>query len=89
MSVIDKINANHSANLTAQNTNRIEAIANADAHTNNVGLPTYSELVEALNILLPLAKSRAEDMHEVAGDESPLWKAANNAVQDAETLLAK
>lgn len=27
---------------------KAEAIANADAHTNNVGLPTYSELVKAL-----------------------------------------
>lgn len=27
---------------------QIEAIAVADAHTNNVALPTYSELVEAL-----------------------------------------
>lgn len=27
---------------------KVEAIANADAHTNNAGLPTYSELVAAL-----------------------------------------
>jgi len=27
---------------------KAEAIANADAHLSNVGLPTYSELVEAL-----------------------------------------
>lgn len=27
---------------------KTEAIANADAHTSNVGLPTYTELVEAL-----------------------------------------
>lgn len=27
---------------------KAEAIANADAHTNNAGLPTYSELVAAL-----------------------------------------
>jgi len=30
------------------NTTKIEAIADADAHSNNAGLPTYSELVEAL-----------------------------------------
>ncbi|RTL34274.1 MAG: hypothetical protein EKK53_26660 [Burkholderiales bacterium] len=28
-----------------------EAIANANAHTNDAGLPTYSELVEALRRL--------------------------------------
>ena len=30
---------------------KAEAIANADAHTNNAGLPTYSELVAALKFL--------------------------------------
>lgn len=34
--------AKHSASAVA------EAIANADAHTSNAGLPTYSELAEAL-----------------------------------------
>lgn len=30
------------------NESQIEAIATADAHTNNAGLPTYSELVALL-----------------------------------------
>ncbi len=33
------------------NDSQKEAIATADAHTSNVGLPTYSELVEALRKL--------------------------------------
>lgn len=40
-------------------TARREAIAEADAHTNNAGLPTYSELVDALrkqqNVLAGIA----------------------------------
>lgn len=42
---------------------KAEAIANADAHTNNVGLPTYSELVEALRKLRggPVFHCVAED----------------------------
>ncbi len=30
------------------NPSQIEAVPNADAHTSNAALPTYSELVEAL-----------------------------------------
>lgn len=34
---------------TELTTAQIEAIANADAHTNNVALPTYSELLNLLS----------------------------------------
>lgn len=33
---------------------KTEAIANADAHTNDVGLPTYSDLLETIERLLAL-----------------------------------
>lgn len=36
---------------TDLNAHQIEAIANADAHTSNAALPTYSELLNALNSL--------------------------------------
>lgn len=36
---------------TDLNAHQIEAIANADAQTNNAVLPTYSELLNALNSL--------------------------------------
>lgn len=36
--------------LTKASDPKAEAIANADAHTNNAGLPTYSELVAALRM---------------------------------------
>lgn len=36
---------------TDLNEAQIEAIANADAHTSNANLPTYSELLHALNTL--------------------------------------
>ena len=32
-------------------TDKTEAIANADAHLSNVGLPTYSELLNALRAI--------------------------------------
>lgn len=36
---------------TELNEHQIEAIANADAHTSNAVLPTYSELLNTLNAL--------------------------------------
>lgn len=35
-------------------TAKTEAIANADAHTNDAGLPTYSDLLETIERLLAL-----------------------------------
>jgi hypothetical protein len=35
-----------------------EAIANADAHLNNVGLPTYTEAVKTLRLALRAIDSR-------------------------------
>ncbi len=46
---------------------KAEATANADAHLNNAGLPTYSELVEALRGL------RGVVFHSVAEDHEKHW----------------
>lgn len=50
-------------------------------------LPTYDQLVGALKALLPLATSRAEDLHETGGENCPHWQAADKAVEDADALL--
>ncbi len=38
-----------------------EAIANADAHTNNAALPTYSELADALGALAAYIRTDLEN----------------------------
>lgn len=43
-----------------------EAIANADAHTNNAGLPTYSELISALRIGKHHTNMAADRAHALA-----------------------
>lgn len=55
-----------------------EAIANADAHTNNAGLPTYSELVAALRL--------AHQQMQKSDGESHAWHEANDS---ANALLAR
>lgn len=47
-----------------------EAVATADAHLNNVGLPTYSQLVAALGKLIPLADEAVTD-RQATLDELP------------------
>jgi hypothetical protein len=47
---------------------KIEAIKTADAHLNNAGLPTYSQALEIIRQLKPLAESRAEDISQDMSD---------------------
>lgn len=49
--------------------------------------PTYEQLAAAVKALLPLAMSRAEDMHETGGDNCPHWKAADKTVEEADALI--
>lgn len=44
------------------NAEQLEAIANADAHTNNAGLPTYTAILDALQLL----KNTRPDAYEYA-----------------------
>lgn len=65
---------------TDLNAHQIEAIANADAHTSNAGLPTYSELLNALNGLALSALS-----HEQLAQHDHLRTQA----YEAQTLVCK
>jgi hypothetical protein len=59
------------------------AIAVADAHTGKVGLPTYSELVEALRRAINETPRRYGDRRTPHGDrvaEQPAWCADANAL---------
>lgn len=67
---------------------RQEAVANADAHLNNVGLPTYAQLVAALGTLIPLAAEAVAD--RMAGESWPedqALVAQYNADLDAARVL--
>lgn len=55
--------------------------------TKTPAAPTYEQLVATVRELLPLARSRAEDMHEQGGDDDPYWKAADKAIENADALL--
>lgn len=59
------------AELTAKS----EAIANADAHLNNVGLPTYTELLASLGYVL-------KDMKAVRNEVAPSRLAVSIGVAD-------
>jgi hypothetical protein len=76
---------------------KAEAIANADAHTNNAGLPTYSELVAALRIGKHHANMAADRAHSLAsvseqggmhGTAATHTKSANESDQAAELIRA-
>jgi len=62
MNPLEKLNAAHIANQAAQSETKSEAIANADAHTNNAGLPTYSALVVTLTKARRFVKFQAQEI---------------------------
>lgn len=51
--------------------------------------PSYIDLVNALQAVLPYAVSRAEDMHAAGGDACSYWKKADAAVERANMLLER
>ncbi len=58
------------------------------AHARECPESPMRKVSNALRAVLPLARSRAEDLHDMGGDDSPEWQAADKAVSEAEALLA-
>lgn len=56
---------------------------------NTVTKPSYAELLNALNAVLPYAISRAEDMHAAGGNSCSYWQKADAAIENANELLER
>src|SRR5436190_1353938 len=66
--ILDRIDADHRANQVFT-TPASEALAMADAHLNNVGLPTYSEVLDALNLCQRRLNEQSVELNQ-AGTEA-------------------
>lgn len=61
--ILDRVGADHRANQVFT-TPASEAVALADAHLNNVGLPTYSEVLQTLNLCQRRLNEQSEELNQ-------------------------
>jgi hypothetical protein len=69
--------------ITTLNTAQTEAIATADAHTNNANLSTYSDLMKSVGVLLAITDADYADAtpEEKTYRDQAIDKARNQFIQ--------